>query len=191
MTTYRSTRAFGAEEIRVFLRAVDRHLTRRTRIEIIGGGAAALAHGATSTTADIDTFTPTTADLEEAVARATRDTGLKLPLLQAGVADVPINYEDRLERQLPELERLEVWVLEKHDLALSKALRWHEPDAQQMREIRDGVGLSCELLIERFRNEMSHVMGDPARVRMNFLAMIEDLFGELKRVAAEKAIRIG
>jgi hypothetical protein len=191
VSSYKLTRAFGANEIRTFLRAVDRYLTRRTRIEIIGGSAAALAHGATSTTADVDTFTPTTAELEEAVARATQDTGLKLPLLQAGVADVPINYEDRLERHLPELEKLEVWVLEKHDLALSKALRWHEPDAQQMREIRDCVGLSCELLIERFRDEMSHVMGSPARVRMNFLAMIEDLFGELNRVAAEKAIRHG
>jgi hypothetical protein len=182
-------RAFGADEIRTFLRAVDRRLTTHTRIEIIGGGAAALAHGASSTTADVDTFTPTTADLEAALGLATRDTGLKIPLQQAGVADVPINYEDRLERQLPELEMLEVWVLEKHDLALSKALRWHEPDAQQLREIRDSVGLSCELLIERFRDEMSHVMGDPARVRTNFLAMIEDLFGELMRVAAERTLK--
>ena len=151
MSSYKLMRAFGAQEIRTFLRAVDRYLTKPTRIEIIGGSAAALAHGATSTTADVDTFTPTSAELDVAVARATQDTGLKMPLLQAGVADVPINYEDRLERQLPELAMLEVWVLEKHDLVLSKALRWHEPDVQQVREIRDGVGLSCELLIERSR----------------------------------------
>jgi len=37
---------------------------------------------------------------------------------------------------------------------------------------------------------MGHVMGDPARVQMNFLDMIEDLFGEPERAAAERAIRV-
>ncbi len=59
MSTYRS-RALGADKIRTFLQAVDRHLTTRVRVEVIGGGAAALAHGATSTTTDLDTFTPIT-----------------------------------------------------------------------------------------------------------------------------------
>ncbi len=172
----------------MFLHAVDRHLRRRTRVEIIGGSAAALAHGATSTTADLDTFTPTTAALEAAVARAAAETGLHIPVSQAGIADVPLDYEQRLERHLPELEKLEVWVLEKHDLVLSKTIRCYEHDLQQIREIRDRVGLSFDVLVKRFRDEMDHVVGDPARIRSNFLVMIEDVFGELKRVAAEKAL---
>ncbi|HWU89624.1 MAG TPA: DUF6036 family nucleotidyltransferase [Kofleriaceae bacterium] len=189
MSTYRSSRAFAADEIRAFLRAVDRHLTRRARVEIIGGSAAALAHGATSTTTDVDTLTVMNAELEAAVARAVIETRLNISVSHAAVADVPLDYVERLERQLPELEKLEVWVLEKHDLVLSKTIRCYEHDLQQIREIRDRVGLSFDTLVERFRDEMSHVMGDPARIRTNFLVMIDDVFGELKRVAAERALK--
>ncbi len=157
-------------------------------MDVIGGSAAALAHGATSTTTDLDTFTAISAELEEAVARATAETGLEIPVSRAGVADLPINYEDRLERQLADLKNLEVWVVEKHDLVLSKTLRCFDHDLQQIREIHDRVGLSFDVLVERFDSEMDHVMGDPARIRANFLVMIDEVFGELKRVVAEKRL---
>jgi hypothetical protein len=136
MTSYRASRAFLADDLRTFLRAVDRHLTRSVRIEIIGGSAASLAHGATSTTVDVDTFTPTTVDLDTAVDRAVAETGLEITLVHSTVAEVPLRYDERLVRQLPELSSLEVWVLEKHDLVLSKAVRCYEHDLQQLREIR-------------------------------------------------------
>ena len=189
MTAYRSSRSFGAAQIRTFLEAVDRHLVRSVRIEVIGGSAAALAHGATSTTTDLDTFTYTSAELDRAVAHAAVATGFAIPVTHAGVADVPINYSDRLERHLPHLAQLEVWVLEKHDLVLSKAVRCHEHDLQQLREIHQHVGLSAEVLVQRFVAEMQHVIGDPVRIRTDFLLMIEDVFGELPRVHAERALR--
>jgi hypothetical protein len=188
VSTYRS-RAFGADEIRTFLQAVDRHLAVRVRVEIIGGSAAALAHGATSTTTDLDTFTAINDELQEAVARASEETGFEIPVSQSTVADVPSNYQDRLERQLPEAKNLEVWVLEKHDLVLSKTVRCYEHDLQQILEIHQSVGLSFDLLVERFESEMNNAMGHPVRIRSNFLIMIETVFGELKRAAAEKTLK--
>jgi len=188
MSTYRS-RAFGADEIRKFLHAVDRHLTQRVRVEIIGGGAAALAHGASSTTTDLDTFNAINSELLEAVARANEETGLQIPVSQATVADVPYNYEDRLERQLPDLKHLEVRVLEKHDLVLSKTVRCYEHDLQQILEIHGSVALSFDVLVDRFESEMTNVMGDPTRIRLNFLIMIETVFGELPRASAEKRLK--
>ncbi len=76
-----------------------------------------------------------------------------------------------------------------HDLVLSKTIRGYDHDLQQIREIHERAGLSFDVLVERYRDEMSHVMGDPARIREVFLVMIEDVFGELKRVAAEKALK--
>ena len=76
---FRDRPTFGAEELETFLRAVDRHLTARTRIEVIGGAAAALAHRAESTTDDLDTRHALTLALEQAVARATKETGLDIP----------------------------------------------------------------------------------------------------------------
>lgn len=188
MSTYRS-RSFGADEIRAFLHAVDRHLTRRTRVEIIGGGAAALAHGARSTTSDLDTFSAVHEELQAAAARAAEETGLPIPVSQATVADVPYDYEDRIERQLPDLKHLEVWVLEKHDLVLSKTIRCYEHDLEQIVEIHHSVGLSFEVLLERFESEMTNVIGDTRRIRSNFLIMVEAVFGELQRATAEKRLK--
>lgn len=185
---YRS-RTYGADEIRVFLQAVDRHLTRRVRIEIIGGSAAALAHGAKSTTTDVDTFNALNKELLEAVARAREETGFDIPVSQSTVADVPYNYEDRLERHLPELEYLEVWVLEKHDLVLSKTVRCYEHDLQQILEIHQNAALSFDVLVERFEFEMANAIGDLARIRSNFFIMIDTVFGELQRASAEKRLK--
>lgn len=180
---------YGAEEIRVFLQAVDRHLTRRARVEIIGGSAAALAHGASSTTTDLDTYNALDQELLDAVARATEETGFDIPVSQSTVADVPYNYEDRLERHLPELEHLEVWVLEKHDLVLSKTVRCYDHDLQQILEVHENAGLSFDVLVERFESEMTIAIGDPAKIRSNFLLMLETVFGELPRVSAEKRLK--
>lgn len=84
---------------------------------------------------------------------------------------------------------LEVWVLEKHDLALSKVMRGDEHDEQQILEIHQRIGLEFDTLVTRYRDEMRHVIGDPIRLRFQFLMLIERLFGELKRVAAERLLR--
>ena len=191
MTSYRAARAFRANDLRTFLHSVDRHLHRRMRIELVGGRAGALAHGVISATTDVDTFTPIAADLQVAAKCASAETGLAIPLVHSTIAEVPMSYEDRLVRPLPELARLEVCALDRHDLVLSKAIRCYEHDLQQLREIRDRHGLSFETLVARFMDEMDHVLGDPRRIRANFLLAIEDLFGETKRVAAERCLHRG
>lgn len=158
-------------------------------MEMIGGSAAALAYGASSTTCDLDMFNAINRELQKAVARATEETGFQIPVSHATVADVPYNYEDRLKRQLPKLKHLEVWVLEKHDLVLSKTVRCYEHDLQQIVEIHQSVGLSLEVLLERFESEMTNAIGDPERIRSNFLIMVEMVFGELQRAAAEKRLK--
>lgn len=188
MSAYR-LRSFGADEIAAFLQSVDRYLTGRTRVVIIGGSAAALGHGASSTTSDLDTYNAITEELQNAVARAIEETGIHIPFSQATVADVPYNYGDRLERRLSELRHLEVWVLEKHDLVLSKTVRCYEHDLQQIVEIHRSARLSFDILVERFESEMSNVMGDPGRIRSNFLIMVETVFGELQRARAEKQLK--
>jgi hypothetical protein len=179
---------YGAEQIEQFLRAVDRHLMNPTRVVLIGGSAAALAYRAGSTTDDIDTLDAITAELNEAIARAVEDTGLDIVMQKSTVADAPYDYDTRLERQLPDLKMLEVCALEKHDLTLSKVIRCTEHDLQQIAEIHSSVGLSFDVLVQRFCDEMFHVIGDPPRIRGNFLVMIRMLFGDLKANFAEKEL---
>jgi hypothetical protein len=96
---------------------------------------------------------------------------------QSGVADAPHDFESRLERVLPDLDRLRVWVPEKHDLALMKAMRAYEHDLQAIAEIHAHSRLDLDTLIGRFQDEMAPI-GDPARIRGNILAVVERLFPE-------------
>jgi len=70
---------FAAEEIRTFLRAVDKHAERPFPLVIIGGAAAALSYGVEGGTLDIDTANNTNA-LGKACEIAEKETGLEIPL---------------------------------------------------------------------------------------------------------------
>lgn len=77
---------------------------------------------------------------------------------------------------LPNLDRLRVFVPEKHDLVLMKTLRGYEHDLQAIAEIHAFSPLDLEILVGRWEQEMQAAIGDPARLRTNFLALVERLF---------------
>ncbi|MBZ0237311.1 MAG: hypothetical protein K8M05_33610 [Deltaproteobacteria bacterium] len=188
MTSYEAGRIFGQTELETFLRSVDRHLSEPTRIIITGGGAAAL-HNAESTTSDIDTYDGVSDALRVAADMAGVETGLRIPVGRSFIGEYPWFFEDRLERRFPELTQLEVFVLERHDLALSKSLRGSDNDQRQLTEMHLSAPFDFSTLVERFRTEMTHVTGNQAEHRERFLALIDLLFGELRRVTADRELR--
>jgi hypothetical protein len=179
--------AFGIDEIEAFLRIVDGHLARPVELVIVGGGAAAF-HTATTTTMDLDTYEALDAELRRAITAATAATGIDLPVGHASIAQLPFEAESRFERRLPDLVHLQVSVLEKHDLALSKVLRYVDHDEQQLVEVHQTVGLDYDVLVQRFIDEMDHVVGHRPPIRAQFLQMIERLFGEVRRADAARSL---
>ena len=106
------------------------------------------------------------------------------------MADAPWNFEQRLVRvRAPELKRLRVKVPEKHDLVLMKALRGYEHDIETAVAIHQTSGLVADTLLYRYLGEMDHVVGDPARLDMNILAVVECVFGGTVVEEAERRIR--
>jgi hypothetical protein len=89
---------------------------------------------------------------------------------------------------LPRLHRLEVYVPEKHDLALSKIMRCHEGDLAGLEALHRLHALDEETLAARYMEEMSHAIGDPRRIDLNLLAAIERLFGTLEAEAVERRL---
>ena len=168
---------FPRFEIERFLRAVDKALTRPADLIVIGGTAATLHYGAGRATRDIDTLSAVSSALAGAASEARRATGLQIPIQLVTIADEPEDYASRLERVLPRLKRLRISVPERHDLVLMKSTRAYEHDIQVIREIHEHSPLSLEVLVDRFINEMSPI-GDPTRIRGNFLIVIESLFPE-------------
>lgn len=178
----------SSEELLRFLEAVDRHLEAPERIVMIGGAAAALAYGARRATIDIDLITTLSPELERAIARAGSEAGTAVPVSFVGVWDGPYDYERRLEGLHPRRwERLRVLVPEKHDLALMKTVRAYEHDVEVIEEIHARNPLQLQVLVERYRDEMSHVTADPATLRTSLLLVIDALFGQdaAERVEAQ------
>jgi hypothetical protein len=181
---------FSSEELRTFLAAVDRHLRGRATIKILGGSGLLLAYNLDRTTRDIDVFETELAKLLPAIEKAVAETGLDIPISPAGgaVGDWPYNSHDRLIRLMPELKRLKVLTLEAHDLALSKAVRAWEKDLAMIRDLHQIHPLDLQTLLQRYIVEMSHAIGHPKTLDLNFCALIERLFGS--SAAAEVALRL-
>jgi hypothetical protein len=169
---------FLRAELEQFLRSVDVALRRPTSVVIIGGAAAAVRYGVGTGTRDIDTWTSVQDDLADAVATARQVTGLDVPFGKSGIADGPWDFESRLQRALPHLERLTVLVPERHDLVLMKTVRGDEHDLQAADAIHRADPLDVDVLVRRFEDEMGAVIGDRRMLELNFLTLIERLFPE-------------
>ena len=168
---------FSQDDLTRFLASLDSHLTKPRCIVLIGGAAASLGYGISRTTTDIDTL-ESTADLKEAIRLARADTGLDVPFHKVGVWDAPCDYEDRLRPIEMGLQKLGILVPEKHDLALMKVVRGQRNDQDAIEQIANRVGLDMPTLVYRFKNDMTHAIGNHRFLVQNFLAVIEMLFGE-------------
>ncbi len=89
---------------------------------------------------------------------------------------------------MPHLERLTVVIPEKHDLALMKVVRGHDRDLEAIRSLHERSPLDCDLLVRRWREEMGQAIGEPRRLRDNFLALIESVFPERLREVERKLL---
>jgi hypothetical protein len=168
---------YNRVELVTFLKGLDSELTAPVTLLIIGGAAATLRYGATATTKDIDTWNSIPPAVHEAAARARAATGLAIPIEQASVADAPYHYEDRTRRTPLKLQRLHLLVPERHDLALMKVIRGDRHDEDVIAEIHAKTPLALAVLIDRFENEMGHVIKDERILRQQFRQLIDRLFG--------------
>lgn len=172
-----------------FLLALDANLSRRTRLVVIGGAALALGYRVERATLDLDTFCDLKG-LEESLQRARADTGLDIPVEFAAVAQVPWNYEDRLvELNLEGARNLHVLVPEAHDLALMKIVRGDAADLGAIEALYQRHPLDPDVILHRFNDEMSHVVGASGTLRLNLLACIERLFGTEAAEMAEGRLK--
>ena len=182
-------RYYVRAEIETFLKAVDAALKQPATVIVIGGGAAALKYRIDDPTRDIDTFNVLRGDLKRAVRAAREATGLQMPFETSGVADGPYAFEERLLRVIPRLTRLTVLVPERHDLALMKTVRGDQADFAKLQAIHERAPFRLAVLLDRYEQEMGHVVIDPRRLRGNFLALVESVFPEavdLVRKALER-----
>jgi hypothetical protein len=182
-------RRFEGSELRQFVVALDRHVEPSTQVIVIGGSAVALGYGIEIFTKDIDTFQVAPARLRDAIAKAREETGLPITVDNAAIAEFPYDFEDRLVPAMEdELENLVIFVPEANDLSLSKLIRASDSDLDQIVLLHDAHPLDVDALINRFLNEMTHVIGNRRMQAYNLLDCIERLWGERTRERVQERV---
>lgn len=177
---------YPSTDIITFLAEVDRQLSEKESMIIIGGAAASLAYRARSTTSDIDTASTINKALSRALSRARKRTGFDIPVSAAGVYDAPYGYEDRLRSfDCAGFTKLSVYVPERHDLVLMKTLRGEEHDIRVIEEIHQEYPLDLGELQKRFLKEMTHITGQLEEKRLNLILLIEQLYGKAAALETE------
>lgn len=169
--------------------------SKHVRILLIGGGAIALGYGAAYGTVDIDTMEAEARFLQAWAAVSAR-TSKPLPALhEVAVADAPINFEDRLQRiqvlrpgSQEKMACLQIDVPERHDLAMMKIVRGEERDSVGLSALHEAQPLDPARLIELYRTEMKHIVGNMKDFRLKFLHIFSVLFG--KKAAEQLAPRL-
>lgn len=180
---------FDQKNIEDFLRSVDRHISRPIGVIIIGGAAAIISFKTRMRTGDID-FVSNIAMIADAIQSAREETGLQIPAGTVGVWDGPYEYESRLEYvNVPELKNLKVFTPEKHDWALMKIVRLLGKDVDDIKEVSEASPFDKDVFLDRFVNEMTHVIGRREDLIYNFLSMMSELFGEDEASRMERVIK--
>ena len=126
---------------RAFLADVDRQLPRSIEIHCLGGFVAALYYDLPRPTNDLDYVEVVPHD---AMAAVQAIAGVESPLAMkhrvhfqyVGVASIPDSYADRLTGLFPErFQRLRLFALDPHDLALSKLTRNSPIDREDVAQL--------------------------------------------------------
>ena len=183
-------RKYSRAELHAFLRRLDERLEEPATFTVIGGAAAVLAYGATKPTGDIDTWGAVPGSVENAAVAISNQGDGFVPIGSAGVADLPYEAEDRFRPAPLGLEKLEVLVPERYDLALSKTVRGYAHDFDAIEEMHQHRRFSLKKLVERFETELDGIANtDRQKLRLNVAVLIARLFGN--KEAEEVADRWG
>lgn len=167
-------------DLAAFLQLVDAELRSKGRILVIGGAAIALAYGgARFLTSDIDVASSIGEDLREAVDAATQKSKRPVPMRFTEIVIAPYDFESRVVRILGDLGKLEVYVPERHDLAIMKMARGTEHDLAGIEEIHGGeTPLSRATILERFEETLPFYTGTPNDFKWALFSVLERLFPE-------------
>lgn len=168
---------------REFLEDVDRLLPSPVQLHCLGGFLLAVRHRLPRPTGDLDYIEIVPHDAMQVLQRiAGRDSPLakkhRLHFQHVGVASVPESYVERLTALFPaRFEKLRLFAVEAHDLALSKLARNHPVDREDVAYLAKAVPLSPGILRMRYQRELRHlVTGNPETHDRTLEMWIESYF---------------
>ncbi len=164
-----------------FLRGIDNSLDSAVSFHCLGAFAIKLLYGLPRETADVDIMSAVVGGhYNELLALAGKNSPLhqkhKVYLdLVGSIATVPDDYEDRLISMSPTtFENVKLYVMEPHDIILSKLNRDSPKDIQDVEHLAKVADIDPRIIRDRYQQELRHnVIGPTERVDQTLELWIE------------------
>jgi len=166
-----------------FFVELDGFLDEPVELHCAGGFVMSMLYGMPRPTIDVDFFSAVPqGKIETLEAVAGKGSSLHhkyhVHLQFVGVVTVPENYPDRLVEMFPAShQRLRLFGLEAHDLALSKLERNAARDREDVKYLARAVPLNADLLESRYRTELRPYLANRERHDLTMRLWLEAFLG--------------
>jgi len=176
---------FPTEPWKSFFSEIDASLEEEVVLHCLGGFVMTM-YGLDRPTADVDVLpVGSNAATESLIGLAGEGSPLhkkyKVYLQIVGVAQVPLNYEDRLTEMFPKtFNHLRLFALDPYDLALSKIERNTQRDRDDVKHLAQTAPFDLKVLQERYAKELRPELGNPQRGDLTLKLWMEMIDEERK-----------
>ncbi len=178
---------FPPEPWKSFFTEIDASLEEEVVLHCLGGFVMTILYGLDRPTADVDILPiGSNAATDSLIGLAGQGSTLhkkyRVYLQVVGVAQVPVNYEDRLTEMFPgTFNHLRLFALDPYDLALSKLERNAQRDRDDVKHLALSVPLDLNMLQERYQKELRPDLGNPEREDLTLKLWIDIIEEERQR----------
>src|SRR5579862_7017508 len=147
-----------------FLKEVDAQLSQQVNLHCLGGFVLTALYRIPRYTGDLDyiEIVPRAAanELERIAGRGSPlCKKYKLFLQHVGVADLPEDYQSRLQELKVSLEKLRLWALDPYDLLLAKVTRNSPKDQEDAKYLIPKLKLDFKTFYNRYEKELAPSIG--------------------------------
>ena len=151
-----------------FLKEVDDQLSQKVDLQCIGGFVLTALHAIPRSTDDLDYIAAIPRQAAEEIERiAGKGSALcrkyRLYLQRVGIADLPEDYESRIQELKLNLEKLKLWALDPYDLLLSKVTRNSPKDQDDAKRVIFTLKLDFKTFHDRWEKELAPLVSNRRR----------------------------
>ena len=151
-----------------FLKEVDAQLSQKVDLQCIGGFVLTALYGIPRATADLDYIAAVPKQAAEEIERiAGRESALcrkyRLYFQSVRIADLPEDYESRLQELQLNFEKLKMSTLDPYDLLLSKVTRNSPKDQDDAKYLISKLKLNFKTFHDRWEKELGPLVSNRRR----------------------------
>ena len=151
-----------------FLKEVDAQLSQKVNLHCLGGFVLTALYDIPRPTADLDYISAVPEEAQEEIERlAGRESALckkyKLYFQSVGIADLPEDYESRIQELKLNLEKLKLFALDPYDILLAKITRNSPKDQEDAKYLIPKLKLDFKTFSDRWEKELGPIVSNRRR----------------------------